>query len=205
MYKIISSSSKGNSVIYDNSIMVDCGISFDSIKPFLKDLQIILLTHEHKDHVNYSTLKKIIFERPGIRIGYCNDWFLELQGRNIDRFKIGSIYDYGLFKISPFKLYHDIENCGYRIFINNYKIFHATDSNHLEEILAPNYDLYAIESNYDEETIFERILEKESIGEFAYQRYSINSHLSEQQANNFFYKNKKDTSILLRLHKHKNI
>jgi L-ascorbate metabolism protein UlaG (beta-lactamase superfamily) len=200
MYKVLKTGSAGNAVIYHNSIMVDCGVTFAEVKPFLYDLQIILLTHEHKDHINRTTLKKLIFERPTLRVGVCDDWFDTMQGRNIDRYKIGGGYDYGEFKISPIKLYHDVPNCGYRIFKGDHKIIHATDTAHLEGIEAKDYDLYAIEHNYNEDTVFESIRIAKASGQFSHQALAINSHLSEQQAKDFIYKNKGDKYSVLRLH-----
>lgn len=201
MYKLISSSSKGNSIFYHNSILVDCGVSFSKIKPILSQIKIVLLTHEHKDHINTTTLKKMQFEHPAIRIGCC-DWMVKhLEGlKNIDVYEIGNTYSYVLFRLTPIKLYHDVPNCGYRIIKDDYKIIHATDTAHLNGIEAKNYDLYAIEHNYNEETINEIIKEKTDKGQFAYEKGAINSHLSEQQAKDFIFKNAGDNYEVLRLH-----
>jgi phosphoribosyl 1,2-cyclic phosphodiesterase len=201
MYKVVKTGSTGNAVLYHNSILVDCGVPYALIKPYLYDIDIVLLTHEHKDHFNIKTIEKLIFERPALRIACC-EWIVNLlpKCKNIDVFEIGCEYDYGTFKISPIKLYHDVPNCGYRILTENYKIIHVTDSAHLEGITAPSYNLYAIESNYDEETIHEIIESKQANGDFSYEKGAINNHLSEQQANDFVYKNKGINYEVLRLH-----
>lgn len=201
MYQLIQSGSEGNSVLYHGSILVDCGVSFASLKPYLYNIQIVLLTHEHKDHINIDTLKKLVKERPTLRIG-CGEWMKDKVAmfKKVDILEIGNTYDYGQFQISPVKLYHDVPNCGYRIFKNGTKIFHATDTAHLEGITAQGYDLFAIEHNYNEETVFDVIREKESRGEYAHQRGSINSHLSEQKAKDFIFKNRSEFSQVLRLH-----
>ena len=127
-----------------------------------------------------------------------------LEGiKNVDYYESGQVYNYGSFSISPITLYHDVPNFGYRIFKDETKIIHCTDTCHLEGISAKEYDLYAIEHNYDEETIMERISARESRGEFAHQRGAINSHLSEQQARDFIFKNKGPNSQVLRLHETK--
>lgn len=204
MYKVIKSGSTGNAVIYHNSIMVDCGVTFASVLPFLYDIQIILLTHVHKDHFNIKTLKKIQSERPTLRIG-CGEWLEnELKGfKNVDIYEIGQIYDYNAFKISPIKLYHDVPNCGYRIFKDNTKIIHATDTAHLQGITAKDYDLYAIEHNYNEDTVYDVIEYKTLNGEFTHEKGAINSHLSEQQARDFIFKNAGTKYEVLRLHESK--
>lgn len=201
MYVILSSGSIGNCVVYHNSIAIDMGISFKAIEPYKNNLQIVLLTHCHGDHLNLSTIKKLAFERPTLRFA-CGVFLSEfLQGiKNVDILEAGKVYDYGQFKVSPIHLYHDVPNFGYRIFKKNTKIIHITDTAHLEGITAKDYDLYAIEANYNEDTIFESIDRKKSKGEFAYQTGSINSHLSEQQARDFIFKNRGINSKVVRLH-----
>lgn len=205
MYKVISSGSKGNAVIYANSIMVDCGISFSKLKDYVKDLRLVLLTHIHKDHFNIKTIKRLARERPTLRFGAC-EWLKEpLQGiNNVDIYKIGKVYNYKYFKLSPVKLYHDVPNCGYRIFLNNYKIFHATDTAHLKGITAKGYNLYAIEHNYNDKVIMENIEKARREGRYAYELGAINSHLSERQAMEFILKNKGDSYEILRLHESQN-
>ena len=207
MVDVISSGSTGNSVLYFNSILIDVGVPFNKIRPYLDNLKLVLLTHIHGDHLNNKTLRRIILEKPTIRIGCC-EWMKSILEvpfgfNNIDTYEIGKIYDYGKFQISPFKLYHDVPNCGYRLFKDNTKIFHATDTKTLEGISAINYDYYCIEANYSEPIALKMIAEAEAKGEFTHVKGSINSHLSEEQANDFFYKNKKENSKLIRLHETK--
>ena len=205
-YNIIKSGSSGNCEIYFKSIAVDMGIPFLLIKPFINDLQIVLLSHLHSDHFNVSTLKKIAFERPSLRFAIGEYMLESLQGfRNVDVCKIGTWYNYGLFKISCIKLYHDIPNIGWRIFVRQqngeyYKIIRVSDTCHLNGIEAKNYDLYCIEHSYDEDTIQDKIKHKEYFGEYAYEKAAINSHLSEQQARDFIFKNAGENYEVLRLH-----
>lgn len=205
MVEVIKSGSTGNAVLYFNKILVDCGVPFKAIHGYLNKLQLVLLTHEHSDHFNISTLAKMQFERPGLRIGcgvHLKDKVSKL--RNVDIYESGLVYQYESFKISPVKLYHDVPNFGYRIFDRSgLKAFHATDTCHLEGISAIGYDYYCIEQNYDETVVFDKIIEKESRGEFAHQKGSINSHLSEQQANDFIYRNAFVGSEIIRLHESK--
>lgn len=204
MYKILSSGSEANAVIYHSSIMIDCGIPFSTIKPHVNDLQLVLLTHEHGDHLNISTLKKLAKERPGLRFG-CGEFLLPfLEGiKNVDVYEAGKIYNYGSFKISPVKLYHDVPNFGYRIFKGEHRTLHCTDTYTLHGISAKNYDLYMLEANYDSDTIWDIIIEKESRGEFAHQRGSINSHLSRQQAQKFVLDNAGENYEFRMLHQSK--
>lgn len=206
VYKVISSSSSGNAVIYFNKVLVDLGVSYSKISIYKKDLKIVLLTHIHKDHFNATTIKKLAYERPtliwGVPMHLKADFEKLGIKSNVIYLNLNSTYKLGDIMISTFKLYHNVDNVGYRI-INTktgYKIFHATDTYTLDGITAKNYDLYAIEHNYDEETIHEIIFDKLANGEFSYERQAINNHLSFQQAEAFINKNKKKESEILKLH-----
>lgn len=201
--KVISSGSEGNAVIYNNAIMVDCGVSFKALQEVKRSLKIVLLTHKHSDHLKIRTLQRLQAEQPTLRVA-CGDFLLEELPciKNIDVLQVGKIYDYGAFKVSPIKLYHDVPNFGWRIFLpNGQKIFHATDTVHLEGITAKGYDLYAIEHNYCEEYIQEAIEEARARGEYTHAYGNINTHLSIQQARAFIEVNRKESSKVLELHK----
>lgn len=201
MHHIIKTGSTGNAVIYFDTILLDCGVPFASLKPFVNDLQVVLISHAHGDHFNRATLKKLQFERPSLRIASGEHMREHLSDfRNVDILKPLTMYHYNEFSVSPVVLYHDIPNFGYRIFKDGKKIFHATDTNHLQGIEAKGYDVYAIEANYNEETVWDKIRDMESRGEFAHQRSSINCHLSEQAANEFYFRNRGEHSRLIRLH-----
>lgn len=211
--KVISSGSEGNAVIYNNAIMVDCGVSLKALQEVKRSLKIVLLTHKHGDHLKIRTLQRLQAERPTLSIA-CGDFLLEELPciKNIDVLQVGKIYDYGAFKVSPVKLYHDVPNFGWRIFLKptiidfikgnyEYKIFHATDTVHLEGITAKGYDLYAIEHNYCEEYIQQAIEEARANGEYTHAYGNINTHLSIQQARAFIEENRKESSEVLELHK----
>ena len=201
--RVINSGSEGNAVIYNNAIMVDCGVSLKALQEVKRSLKIVLLTHKHSDHLKIRTLQRLQAERPTLRVA-CGAFLLEELPciKNIDVLQVGKIYDYGAFKVSPIKLYHDVPNFGWRIFLpNGQKIFHATDTVHLEGISAKGYDLYAIEHNYCEEYIQEAIEEARANGEYTHAYGNINTHLSIQQARAFIETNRKESSEVLELHK----
>ena len=128
----------------------------------------------------------------------------KLEGiKNVDILEAGKLYDYGAFQISPIKIWHDVPNFGYRIFKDQTKIIHCTDTAHLDGIEAKNYTHYCIEHNYDEDTVFESIAKIEAGGGFAHQKGAINSHLSEQQARDFIFKNAGENYKVVRLHESK--
>lgn len=209
IYEIIQSNSNGNAVIYNEDIMVDCGVPFSKIKPYFRQIKFLLLTHLHSDHFNKLTIKKLIDLRPTLYI-CCGQWLAqELLELGVRKCKLLILdmdcqYDFGKYLITPFYAKHDVENCGYKIIVKktNYKIFHATDINSLEGIEAKNYDLYCLESNYDEEEIKARIKEKEEKGEYTYEWRVLQTHLSKEECNRFLIANMGEKSECIYLHQH---
>mgnify|MGYP001170178532 CR=1 FL=1 len=200
-YKIISTGSKGNAILYHGCILVDCGVPFTLLKPYYKDIKLVLLTHIHGDHFNLTTIKKLAFERPTIKFG-CGSHLTQFLPPhiNIDIYTPNRTYVYNFAAITPVELNHDVPNFGYKIYSYNTKLFHATDTSTLEGIEAKDYDLYAIEHNYDEESTIKKLYEDDEKGKFNYQSRSVLTHMSEQQAKEWLYKNKNENSEVLRLH-----
>lgn len=204
-YKIIGSGSSGNAVVINDAIMIDCGVSFKALREVYRDIKIVLLTHIHGDHYNKTTVRKLAKERPTLRFACCKWLAEEVKGivKRVDVVEVGKIYNYGSFKISPIKLYHDVPNCGYRIFIGDKKLLYATDTSTMQGIKAENYDLYMIERNYEESEILDRISRKESKGEFSYEKRAMHNHLSEQQCNKFLVENAGEKSEFIYMHMHR--
>lgn len=42
---IIASGSSGNAIILENGICLDMGVSYKKIKPYLKDIKVIFISH----------------------------------------------------------------------------------------------------------------------------------------------------------------
>lgn len=207
-YNIISTGSKGNAVVVNNHILIDCGVPFKALKDVYKDLQIVLLTHIHIDHFKPQTIKRLAEERPTLRFGCC-EWLVNdlvktgVAKQQIDVFEIGKIYDYKAFKVSPIKLYHNVPNCGYRLFIDGEKAIYATDTSHMLGIKAKGYDLYMIEANYDKEELQERINAKLEAGEYCYELNVASRHLSHEQASEWLMENIDEKSEYVFLHAHR--
>lgn len=207
-YKIISTGSIGNAVVIENQIIIDCGVSFKALKDVCRGLSLVLLTHIHSDHFNKSTIRKLAADRPTLRFA-CGEWLVKelidcgVSAKNIDVLKPGIFYNYGIAKICPVGLYHNVPNYGYRIYLNNKKLFYATDTGHLHGIKAVGYDLYMIEANHTIKELEERIKEKRENGVFAYEIDVANNHLSKEQADDFIYSNIRQNGEYVYLHQHK--
>ena len=207
-YNIISTGSQGNAVIIEKVRLIDCGVSFKALKPFYKDLKLVLLTHIHSDHFNKRTIKRLTQERPTLRFACCR-WLAEsltacgVPKRNIDVLEINKMYGYGLCNVIPVPLMHNVPNCGWKIhFANAGKVIYCTDTNNLNGITARNYNLYLIEANYEDEEIKERIRQKKENGEYAYERSVLKNHLSKKKCDDFIYKNIGANGVYVYMHCH---
>lgn len=207
-YVIISTGSKGNAVILNNAILIDCGVPYKALKPFVKGLKLVLLTHIHSDHFKPETIRKLANERPTLRFG-CGKWLLSsVMACGVPKGRI-DIYTPNLknrytddLQLIMIPLKHNVSNCGYKLFLNGEKIFYATDCNNLDGIDAPNFDLYMIEANYEDAEIQERIAEKEASGQYCYEYNVLKNHLSKKRADDFIVANAGDKSRFVYLHGH---
>jgi len=196
-FRIIESGSKGNAVLYDDFVLVDCGVSYSKLSPYVHKIKVVLLTHEHSDHFNLKSLSKLSKTAKII----CCDWLSDKLG-DIPHsvIQLNKWYDLGSVKISALKLYHDVSNCGYRILINNEKALHCTDTSTLDGIEAIGYQIYAIEHNYDGANIYDVIDNKIKNHEYAHEIRSLETHLSFEEATRWINKNAKNGSKIYKLH-----
>jgi hypothetical protein len=193
-YNIISTGSKGNAVIINEIVLVDCGVPYKSLAPFVPKLKLVLLTHIHSDHFRPSTLHRLSVERPMLRFACCR-WLVSalvtagVPSRSIDVLEADTMYGYGVCNVIPVLLVHNVPNCGYKIHFPIGKVFYATDTNNLNGITARHYDLYMVEANYEDEIIQAKIETKKAAGEYAYEVQAMRNHLSKAKCDNFIYKN----------------
>lgn len=218
IYKILATGSKGNAVIINDTILIDCGVPFKTIKNDLKRLRLVLLTHEHGDHFNPATASRMAQERPSLRWGCC-DWMVKkLLDAGIRRGQIdvyipdaSAYYVAQNLTITPVMLQHNVPNCGYKIqqgktpntdsFAGT--LFYATDTGTLDGIEAKGFDLYMVEANHSVSEIESRAAEKEARGEYAYEIKAAENHLSIEQATEWLVKNMGPNSYWVPVHGHK--
>ena len=169
MFKFCSlySGSSGNCSLVqtDNSnILIDAGESCKRLTDSLSSLNIdpsqidaILVTHEHIDHVKgLGTFSK----KYSIPVYANKDTWNAMPTQqnkvspdNINTFSIGRSLNIGNVKIEPFSIPHDAANpCGFNIFYDNQKISIATDIGHMDRNILQNLcysSFILLESNYD--------------------------------------------------------
>lgn len=210
-YKILASGSSGNAILLNNGILLDCGVSFKLVAPYLAEIKAIFISHEHHDHLNIQTLKKIHELRPMVRfmVGFWLKDKLILSGiksSKIDVLKHNKIYDYGAFKIGVIPLIHDVKNYGLKIFDlkTKEKIIYAVDTNKIDHIKAVDYNLYLIEANYDIDKLEANIKSDIEKGIYSYGMRVKDTHLSIQAASEYILNNAGANSQYEFIHQSKN-
>lgn len=216
-YKILGSSSKGNAVIVDD-ILFDVGLSYKNLHQYLWDISFIFVTHKHSDHFKKSTLDQIRRFFPNIQIitNYQVAYLFEPDHVILADVPLvlKSSKNDSSYLVHPFKCSHgNIECTGYSLFTKctvckkwecscdiktNRSMIYATDTNSLENAPPYEYDLFFLESNYDENKI------KHYIDCPKYGASMIEGslrHLSKQKCYEYYFENRKPSSHLVELHK----
>lgn len=205
-FEVISTGSRGNAVVLENKVLIDCGVPYKTLQHVAPELKLVLLTHIHSDHFTPSTIRRLAIERPLLRFGCCQ-WLARevakyVNPKSIDILQCRVSYGYGICNVIPVRLNHNVPNCGYKLHFPNGKAFYATDTNDLNGITAKNYDLYLIEANYIDEEIQAKIAQKRADGEYAYEMRVLQNHLSKAKCDDFIYRNIGRDSEYVYLHCH---
>ncbi len=165
------SGSSGNCLFVESQstkILVDCGTSgkkvcdgLISIDKNIEDIDAIIVTHEHSDHIqslgsiskkynipvyaNFETWQAM--QTQANKISKENQKFFE----NENNFEIGNLL------IHPFSTPHDAANpCGFNIYSGKKKLSIATDLGHMDNIILENLknsSFILLEANYDPEIL----------------------------------------------------
>ena len=162
------SGSSGNSLFVQSDqskILIDCGASgkkiceaLASINSSIEDIDAILITHEHIDHVQSLGL---LSKKYNIPIYINKETFNALSSAqkekisedNINFFVNDKDFYLNDLTIKPFSIPHDAANpCGYNIYNGKRKISIATDLGHINDSILDNLknsSFILLESNYD--------------------------------------------------------
>lgn len=161
------SGSSGNSLLVqteNTKLLIDAGESAKKITEALSLLEIdvsqldgILVTHEHSDHVKgLGTLSKK-YNIPVYANAKTWDAMPEQNAKVLETnhkcFHVSETFEIGDLKIFPFAIPHDAANpCGFNIFNQNKKISVATDIGHMTSQIIHKLEdssFILLEANYD--------------------------------------------------------
>jgi len=204
---VVQTGSSGNCVIFDKTVMVDCGISYKKIEPYVKDLKLLLLTHIHSDHFKVSTIRRMALERPKLRIACCRWLVKPLVDANVPKSQIivmepNKLYGYGICNVIPFEVEHDVPNVGYKIHFPSSKVFYATDCVNLRGVIARGYDMYCVEANFEKEELKARMDAKKEAGLYPYEQRVLKVHMSKEDCDDWLVRNMGQNSQYMYLHCH---
>lgn len=196
---IISTGGKaGNAVLLNNHYLFDCGIPYSRLKPYLKKIKMVFLTHIHADHFKAQTIYKIAKAHPMIRFVCSSNLLTELvckAGVPLDRIvlvapehspkTIPGAFAGEWITVNTMPLIHDVPNVGYVVKIEggdqDGTAMYATDTHHIP-FSAPDLDLYMIEANYTRDELEARKAAKAEEGEFSYEPRVEATHMSLETA-----------------------
>jgi len=164
---ILGSGSNGNSIFIEENnskILIDAGFSckkieekLNSIGEELENIEALLITHEHTDHILGAG---IISRKYDIPLYITKESYLagqkklgKIEDNNL-KFINGDFIINGNIKAIPFDVMHDAERTiGFRLESkNNKKIAISTDIGYISNIVRAAFsdvDVMVIESNYD--------------------------------------------------------
>lgn len=163
--KIIASGSKGNSTYVETKskkFLIDMGITYqnlanelDKINVSPKDLDFILITHTHSDHI--KGLQSLV-RKTNLNVYITEGMFDDLKEKiplsNLkyltDSFEIDDL------EISIIHTSHDVDSVGYIITNDKNSFVYITDTGYVNQKyynILKNKSLYIIESNHDEEML----------------------------------------------------
>lgn len=205
-YFIIGSGSTGNCIILEDKIMLDCGVAYSKIKPFLPTIKLIFISHIHSDHLNSTAVKHIAYNYPNVKFICGNtDVIAKLvkcgvAKQNIFYLKKDKWYGLGLCKVKLEELTHDVPNHALKCEIKGKKMIYIVDTSNVKNIKAKDYDLYLIESNYREDILKQHIRECEDKDKLYYLNRVPYTHLSYEQANAFLIENMGTNSFYQYVH-----
>ena len=161
---VLSSGSKGNCTYVKtkkHNILIDIGTSSLYVEKALRsinvnpsDIDIILITHAHIDHV--KGLK--VFSKKYHPLVYISDKILKEANLEIENVSSNEIVDYESdISIKSIKLSHDVTDIkGYVIEEDNSSVVYITDTGYINEKnfdKIKNKSVYVFESNHDVEKL----------------------------------------------------
>lgn len=159
------SSSKGNcTYVYSDStkILIDIGVSTKRLVEALNSLEVnpeeiqgILITHEHSDHIKGIKVFSKKYNVPvfASKKTWASLVSLEINSSLKNEFEPSKKFSIGDIDVLPFSIPHDaIDPCGFNLINGTEKVTIATDIGHINANLLTSFEnskTILLESNHD--------------------------------------------------------
>jgi phosphoribosyl 1,2-cyclic phosphodiesterase len=194
---VLGSGSKGNATYIESGetrILIDAGMSgielqrrLSTIDVELQEIDAILVTHEHNDHVQGVG---VISRRSGIPV-YSNEATFSASSKTVGKlysyneFETGVSFQFQNFEIHPFAISHDAQDpVGFRISDGMISLGYCTDTGKVSQLIRhrlASCQALVLESNHDIE-----MLQNGTYPPYLKQRIRSNQgHLDNEEASSF--------------------
>lgn len=201
-YKIHKSGSSGNCVQIDN-ILIDIGINTKELKLMvdLNEISTLIITHEHSDHINKSTLKKLITKDIYVNASTYQKFKDILDnGKSVKIYDSDTVVNINDYIVTFFEVEHDVLNYAIQFISPDCKILYATDLMSTEPLPKNVYYNYIfLEANFDENKAY-RILNSKGNTKSKHRIERNLRHLSKQESLKYVL-NHCDNCVYEKLHK----
>ncbi|WP_099225158.1 MBL fold metallo-hydrolase [Listeria costaricensis] len=170
-FSILASGSSGNATLVetgDQKILIDCGLSgkkmeglFSQVGRSISDVDAILITHEHSDHIKGLGVLARKYKLPiyaNRRTWQAMDSMIgEVSNEQKFEFAMETVKDFGSLQVESFGVSHDAAEPMFYIFHNgNKKFVMITDTGYVSDRMKGHIagaDAYLFESNHDVEML----------------------------------------------------
>ncbi|MBL7055250.1 MBL fold metallo-hydrolase [Candidatus Woesearchaeota archaeon] len=160
---VIASGSNGNCCLFEDkdvSVLIDAGKSGREIETRMRrlnkrldDVDGIIITHEHSDHISSAG---VLSRRFGIPVYMASEVYSEVKFKlgkiKHNKFSMGKEFKVNNLKIKPITTSHSVMSCGFVIG----KFGYFTDTGFVTkqmEKTIPKLDVIFLESNHDINTV----------------------------------------------------
>ena len=164
-FSVLASGSRANCTFVEAGgvrFLVDCGLSGKQVALRLaalgidvESLDAILVTHEHRDHIQGVSVLSRRFNLPV----YCNNATSEFIDKvyGYEEFETGTNFSLGDVELHPFRIVHDaVDPVGFEMFAEGMKLAHVTDLGRVTSLVTralAGAHAVVLESNYDKEML----------------------------------------------------
>ncbi|WP_239256271.1 MBL fold metallo-hydrolase [Listeria ilorinensis] len=170
-FSILASGSSGNATLVetgDQKILIDCGLSgkkmeglFSQVGRSISDVDAILITHEHSDHIKGLGVLARKYKLPiyaNRKTWQAMDSMIgEVANDQKFEFAMETVKDFGSLQVESFGVSHDAAEPMFYIFHNgNKKFVMITDTGYVSDRMKGHIagaDAYLFESNHDVEML----------------------------------------------------